>query len=252
MGMEEERTNPCGTICLKYLLFTFNLLFWVAGGAVAGVGIWTLVDKREYISLLASSAYSASALLLILAGLVVLATGILGCAATIKESRGFLMLYFVLLLIVFLLEITAGVLAYVYYQEVSEELKVNLKETMVEKYQQLGEDDITQAVDRLQQEMKCCGSNNFSDWREGAWFKTLANGRQVPDTCCKTPSEKCGLRTHPSNIYNVEGGCVGRLEDFLLQHLLILGGVGIGLAFIQVLGMVFTCCLYQNLKEDPY
>lgn len=30
MGAEEEKTNTCGTICLKYLLFTFNLIFWVS------------------------------------------------------------------------------------------------------------------------------------------------------------------------------------------------------------------------------
>lgn len=26
----EEKANSCGTICLKYLLFTFNLLLWVS------------------------------------------------------------------------------------------------------------------------------------------------------------------------------------------------------------------------------
>lgn len=259
MGVDEEKTNTCGTICLKYLLFTFNLIFWLAGGAVAAVGIWTLVDKSEYISLLASSAYSASAYVLILAGFVVVATGVLGCCATIKEHRGFLIVYFVLLLCIFLLEITAGVLAYVYYQEcfplcyqLSDELKVNLKETMVNKYEQLGEDHVTQAVDKLHQDLKCCGSNNYSDWRDGVWIKALAGERVVPDSCCKTPSYLCGRRDHPSNIYNVEGGCIHKLEEFLLQHLKILGGVGIGLAFIQLVGMIFTCCLYQNLKEDPY
>ncbi|XP_048112519.1 CD151 antigen isoform X2 [Alosa alosa] len=248
----EEKTNTCGTICLKYLLFTFNFIFWLAGGAVAAVGVWTLVDKSEYISLLASSAYSASAYVLILAGVVVVATGILGCCATIKEHKGFLIVYFILLLFIFLLEITAGVLAYVYYQELSDELRVNLKETMVNKYDQPGQEHVTKAVDKLHQDLKCCGSINYTDWRDGAWIKDRAGDRVVPDSCCKTPSDRCGRRHHPSNIYNVEGGCIGKLEEFLLQHLQILGGVGIGLAFIQLVGMIFTCCLYQSLKEDPY
>ncbi|XP_042559737.1 CD151 antigen isoform X3 [Clupea harengus] len=223
----EEKTNTCGTICLKYLLFTFNLIFWLAGGAVAAVGIWTLVDKSEYISLLASSAYSASAYVLILAGVVVVATGILGCCATIKEHRGFLIV-------------------------LSDELRVNLKEKMVNQYQQPGQDHVTQAVDKLHQDLKCCGSNNFTDWRDGEWNKALAGDRVVPDSCCKTPSDLCGRRHHPSNIYNVEGGCISKLEEFILQHLQILGGVGIGLAFIQLVGMIFTCCLYRSLKEEPY
>lgn len=30
MADAEEKNNSCGTICLKYLLFIFNLLFWVS------------------------------------------------------------------------------------------------------------------------------------------------------------------------------------------------------------------------------
>ncbi|XP_073720762.1 CD151 antigen-like isoform X1 [Misgurnus anguillicaudatus] len=259
MADVEEKTNNCGTICLKYLLFIFNLLFWLAGGAVMAVGVWTLVDKSDYISLLSSSIYAFAAYILIGAGAIVVITGILGCCATIKEQRSLLIVYFVLLLFIFLLEITAGILAYVYYQEcfplcyqLNAELRADLKERMVQNYQQPGQEDITRAVDRLQQDLKCCGSNSSADWREGAWIQTFADGRLVPDSCCKTPSERCGFRDHPSNIYKVEGGCISKLEEFLLQHLLILGSVGLGIAFLQIVGMIITCCLYRSLKEDIY
>ncbi|XP_062318421.1 CD151 antigen isoform X1 [Osmerus eperlanus] len=255
----EEKTNSCGTICLKYLLFTFNLLFWLAGGAVMAVGVWTMVEKSDYISLLSSSYYSISAYILIAAGGIVIMTGIIGCCATLKEMKSLLIVYLVLLLCIFLLEITAGVLAYINYQEcfplchqLDEELKQNLKETMVMKYQQPGEESITQAVDKLHQEFKCCGSNNSSDWSASVWIQAAPNDRLVPDSCCKTPSDHCGRRDHPSNIYNVEGGCITKLEEFILSQLQILGAVGIGIAFLQLVGMMFTCCLYRNLKEEPY
>ncbi|XP_051979432.1 CD151 antigen isoform X1 [Xyrauchen texanus] len=259
MADPEEKTNTCGTICLKYLLFIFNLLFWLAGGAVMAVGIWTLVDKSDYISLLSSSTYMVAVFILIGAGAIVLFTGILGCCATIREQRGLLIAFFILLLCIFLLEVTAGILAYVYYQEcfplcyqLNSELRVDLKERMVQNYQQPGQEHITRAVDKLQQDLKCCGSNSSADWREGAWIQTLADRRLVPDSCCKTPSERCGVRDHPSNIYRVEGGCISKLEEFILQHLLILGSVGLGIAFIQIVGMIFTCCLYRSLKEEIY
>lgn len=58
-------------------------------------------------------------------------------------------------------------------------------------------------------QFKCCGSNNYSDWRESVWIQAADNKRLVPDSCCKTPSEFCGQRDHPSNIYKVEvGGAV--------------------------------------------
>ncbi|KAM3838346.1 CD151 antigen-like, partial [Diretmus argenteus] len=161
--------------------------------------------------------------------------------------------YFVLLLCIFLLEILAGVLAYIYYQQLNEELKQTLRETMVQKYKQKDQHHVTRAVDTLQQEFKCCGSNSSSDWAESAWIRSSeAKGRMVPDSCCKTPTEGCGHRDHPSNIYKVEGGCITKLENFILDHLKIIGAVGIGIACVQIIGMVFTCCLYRSLKAEPY
>ncbi|XP_037538878.1 CD151 antigen [Nematolebias whitei] len=250
MEARGKKTDSCGVICLKYVLFLFNILFWLAGGAVLAVGAWTLVAKSDYISLLNSNFYSASAYILMIAGVVVIATGIIGCCATLKEMRSLLIVYLVLLLCIFLLEIIAGVLAYVNYQELDEEQ--NLKETMQQKYHQPGEESITQAVDKLHQEFKCCGSHNYSDWKDSVWIQKPENKRLVPDSCCKTPSELCGRRDHPSNIYKVEGGCIMKLEHFIQSQLYILGVVGVGIAFLQLVGMMFTCCLYRNLKEDPY
>ncbi|XP_021462530.2 CD151 antigen [Oncorhynchus mykiss] len=249
----DEKKETCGTVCLKYLLFTFNFLFWLAGGVVMAVGIWTLVEKSDYISLLSSATYAASAYILILAGAIVMVTGVLGCCATFKEQRRLLRVYFVLLLCIFLLEILAGVLAYIYYQQLNEELKQNLRETMVQKYRQPEQEHITKAVDKLQHEFKCCGSNSSSDWGESVWIRTSeADGRLVPDSCCKTQTLNCGRRDHPSNIYKVEGGCITKLENFILDHLKIIGAVGVGIACVQIVGMVFTCCLYRSLKAEPY
>uniref|UniRef100_A0A3B5A4I1 Tetraspanin n=1 Tax=Stegastes partitus TaxID=144197 RepID=A0A3B5A4I1_9TELE len=252
METQREKTHTCGTICLKYLLLLFNFLFLLAGGVVLVVGVWTLVEKSDYISLLNSSFYSVSAYILIAAGVIVIMTGIIGCCGTLKEMKS-LLIYLILLLCVFLLELIAGVLAYITYQDLDEELRQNLKGTMQQKYKQAGEESVTDAVDKLhQQQFKCCGSHNSSDWMDNAWIQSPENDRVVPDSCCKSPSELCGIRDHPSNIYKVEGGCIMKLEEFILSQLYILSAVGIGIAFLQLVGMMFTCCLYRNLEEDPY
>ncbi|KAG7225722.1 hypothetical protein INR49_012308 [Caranx melampygus] len=188
------------TVCLKYLLFVFNFLFWVGGAAVLGVGVWTLLEKSDYLSLLASSTFAVSTYTLILAGSLVVVTGFLGCCAVIREQRSCLSTYFFCLLFIFLIELVAGVLAYVYYQR-----------------------------------FKCCGSNNSSDWRASVYISSKeAQNRSVPDSCCKTVTLLCGKRDHPSNIYKVEGGCITKLEQFLADHLLVIGAVGIGVACLQV------------------
>lgn len=64
----------------------------LAGLAVMAVGIWTLALKSDYISLLASNTYLATAYILVVAGVVVMVTGVLGCCATFKERRNLLRL----------------------------------------------------------------------------------------------------------------------------------------------------------------
>lgn len=66
------------------LLSMFSQL---AGGAVMAVGTWTLLEKSDYISLLSSKIYAVSAYILIMAGVIVMVTGVLGCCATFKEQR---------------------------------------------------------------------------------------------------------------------------------------------------------------------
>ncbi|XP_031300158.1 tetraspanin-11 isoform X2 [Camelus dromedarius] len=241
------------TVYLKYLLFVFNFFFWVGGAAVMAVGIWTLVEKSGYLSVLASSTFAASAYILIFAGALVMATGFLGFGAVVREDRSCLSTYFSLLLVIFLVELVAGVLAHLYYQRLSDELRQHLTRTLAENYRQPGAAEITASVDRLQQDFKCCGSNSSADWQHSTYILSReAEGRRVPDSCCKTVVARCGQRTHPSNIYKVEGGCITKLEQFLADHLLLMGAVGIGVACLQVCGMTLTCCFHRRLQLRSY
>ncbi|KAJ3596217.1 hypothetical protein NHX12_002626 [Muraenolepis orangiensis] len=230
----------------------------LAGGAVLAVGVWTVVGKSDYISLLNSTFYSTSAYILIATGTIVVVTGLIGCCATLNENRSLLVVYFMLLLSIFLLEIIAGVMAYMNYQQLDHELRQNLKLTMQHKYKQPGEDSITQAVDKLQQEFQCCGSNSSLDWAHSVWILDHNNDRMVPDSCCKTPREYCGRRDHPSNIFKLEGGCIVRLGKVILSQLHVLGGVGIGIAFLQGKPIDFvgvdesTARWVQDFSVKPY
>ncbi|XP_043943510.1 tetraspanin-11 isoform X1 [Protopterus annectens] len=237
------------TVFLKYLLFMFNFLFWMGGVTVMAVGIWTLIEKSDYLSLLASSTFAFSAYILIFAGTLVMVTGFLGCCAVIREQRSCLSLYFCMLLLIFLIELVGGILAFVYCQKLSEELKQHLNLTMTENYAQPGKDDINRSVDKLQQDFKCCGSNSSEDWHYSTYIMSEESGdRLVPDSCCKSQTPSCGRRDHPSNIYKVEGGCITKLEQYLADHLLIIAVVGIAVASLQIFGMIFTCCLHRELK----
>lgn len=76
-----SNSHPCVTPTLS------QFLFQVGGAAVLGVGVWTLLEKSDYLSLLASSTFAVSTYILIIAGSLVVVTGFLGCCAVIREQR---------------------------------------------------------------------------------------------------------------------------------------------------------------------
>lgn len=97
---------------------------------------------------------------------------------------------------------------------------------------------------------KCCGAERFEDWKYSIWSKTNDThhkirsnvDRVVPDSCCISYSEMCGRSDHPSNIPYT--GCIYRFIDDIRDHLNILGAIGFGFCFIQLFGLILSCCLY--------
>lgn len=97
---------------------------------------------------------------------------------------------------------------------------------------------------------KCCGAVRFEEWKNSTWKSTndatqllRSNvNRLVPDSCCISYREHCGKSDHPSNIPYT--GCIYRFIDDTRDHLNILGAIGFGLCFIQLFGLILSCCLY--------
>lgn len=236
----------CGIFFLKYVLYIFNFIFWLSGGAILAVGIWTLLDKHTYVSLLASSTYVATTYILIATGGFILIVGFLGCCGASRENRACLMTYGALLLLIFLMEAISGVLAHMYESTIHDELERNLNVTMLHNYKL--DDEKTDAIDQMQRTFKCCGAKDFRDWQYSRWKKGNPSlDASAPDSCCISPESSCAIRDHPSNIYYE--GCVLALEHYLKRHLIIIGAVGLGLCCLQIFGIVFACCLARKVKE---
>ncbi|KAJ7373765.1 hypothetical protein OS493_011374 [Desmophyllum pertusum] len=103
-------------------------------------------------------------------------------------------------------------------------------------------DDVTKSIDKLQQENHCCGDTGGSSWNGTSWQQRDEQVNSVPDSCCKTQTEGCGKRLHPSNINN-------EVEEFFEKHLSLLAIVGIGVACIQLIGIVVTLCILRFVEE---
>ncbi|XP_013417132.1 CD151 antigen [Lingula anatina] len=235
----------CGLFFLKYALCTFNIIFWLSGAAILAVGIWTVLARHHYVSLLATSIYPVTTYILIVTGGIAVIMGFIGCYGAIWENRCCLMTYAFFLVLIFLMEAITGVLAYTYQAAIEQELQRSLNKTMMESYQ--FDMAITNATDDLQQWHKCCGTGSFEDWRYSKWLRSVPTNNTAPDSCCKSTSTGCAVRNHPSNIYY--DGCLTKLARYLKGHIIIIGAVGLGMCFVQVFGIIFACCLARRIKE---
>ncbi|CAG2236148.1 CD151 [Mytilus edulis] len=220
-GINRRKRDMCGKNFLKVVLYVFNFFFWLTGLAFLALGLYIKFQKHTYISLLGSSTFPLSTYLLLGTGAFIILSGIIGCTGTCIENRCFMVMYALFLLIIFLTEAISGVLAYMYEGTIKEELSRNLNSTMMNNYHY--DAVITKAIDDMQKEFECC------------------------DSCCLTVSTNCStFGNGPSNI-NPEG-CTKALEKNTKDSLILIGGIGLGLCCIQLLGIIFSCCLVRKFR----
>ncbi|CAH1256925.1 CD53 [Branchiostoma lanceolatum] len=228
----------CGLQCIKYLLFAFNLIFWLAGAGMIGVGIYVMVayGVPDVLSLLSISelVLKGGAIGLIVVGSIVFIVGFLGCCGAIKENRCMLGTFFTLLLILFLAEVGVAIYAFVQRGQFFSLIGTAVDTASTVPY---GQDlAVKTLVDFTQTYLKCCGMNATDNW-----------GTPAPDSCaCAADMTASTICTN--DVYNTP--CKANIIAFLQQQVLIVGGIGIGIGLTQLIGMIFACCLFQAKGKE--
>lgn len=69
----------------------FSPLFQVAGLAVFSVGLWTVIGKHQYVSLLSTITYPMAAYVLLAAGTLATIASVLGYCGLWRENRSMLL-----------------------------------------------------------------------------------------------------------------------------------------------------------------
>lgn len=234
--------------CIKYLLFSFNVVFWLAGMGTLGVGIWMYIDPGKFNEFMGSYSFKIPAAILMAAGSIVMLTGFCGCLGAIKEVRCLLGSFFFMLLLIFCAEVACGVLGFLFKDKIETEIQKETLSLIQNKYGNQNI-DITHVIDTTQQQFECCGANSPNDYEKSNWRTSNSYiPTSVPISCCK--SGKCtGASVVSSNIFAFKKGCVTQIKDYALKHLLIIGGVAIGVGCIQLIGMVLALCLFFSIDN---
>ncbi|XP_069698201.1 tetraspanin-7-like [Periplaneta americana] len=221
--------------CMKTLLMLFNFVFWLTGIAILAVGIWMVVELYKYMEL--STEFSATApYVLIGTGALIILVGSLACCCTVKGQPVLLYIYGAFLMVIFMLEVSAGVSIYAYRTKLLEGFSKGLNQSLV----LYGKDpEKANDFDVMQSTLHCCGNDSYNDWYSTPY-------KQIPPSCCIEP----GCVPSPGNIY--EQGCYMKVVEFLNGNIGLVGGSALGVAFFPLVGVLLACCLAKNINKAKY
>jgi len=262
----------CGSACAKYLLCFINFIFFAAGGAVLAVSIWLAVDSTSFL-LLTKITHNESiqqfnlptvvetgAYFLIAAGGLVFLIGFLGCCGAAMESRALLTMYGLLIIILFCLEVTAGVLAAIYKTQAQSEVQNMLEMSLKNYYSSTDKaNSMTVGWNALMVELKCCGVNNSTDFEKAnRWKDNKTSDMVIPLACCMldgpykegTPKD-ADCTTNPSieNSYYLTG-CLSRLQEQSFYYLSPMLSVAIALGTLQLILITLSFYLCRAIGKE--
>ncbi|KAM4714428.1 tetraspanin-5a isoform 3-T3 [Anableps anableps] len=224
--------------CIKYFIFGFNILFWLLGMALVGIGLWAWSEKGvlSNISSITDLGGLDPVWLFMVVGGVMFILGFAGCIGALRENT-------------FLLK----------FDWIKDQLNLFINNN-IRAYRD--DIDLQNLIDFTQEYWECCGAFGADDWNLNIYFNcTDGNPSRekcgVPFSCCtKDPAEdvintQCGydIRAKPDSeqkdYINVKG-CVPQFERWLQDNLTLVAGIFIGVALLQIFGI----CLAQNLVSD--
>ncbi|XP_075034794.1 CD151 antigen-like isoform X2 [Mixophyes fleayi] len=199
--------------------------------------------KLADISMVITETSAGAPLILAVVGIVIIFLSGFGALAAVKENKILLKAFTGVLLLVFAIEILVGISAYSYRDKLQSNV-IQRFNNLLNKY---GADkEVTRGVDYVQQELRCCGTNNFTDW-----FSSSSGlfTNSVPTSCCRIIQQKCGEAALENREKLYPEGCVIKMKQWISEHVELIGAVGVGLGISQILGILFSCLLAKILQK---
>ncbi|XP_067666779.1 tetraspanin-18-like [Haliotis asinina] len=262
----------CGANCMKYTLFIFNILFFLAGVVLAAVGGYVMFTADALAaSIEQNDSAAGSAQLIKLASIVFIVAGLLlvvicffGCCGAIKEIKCMLGTYAVLIGIVIIAELIVAIRIFMFKGTLDGLLEAGKEATRISIRQYGSNSDSDKTLDNMMQKSQCCGGDHWTDFKEYAteWERTN-KAYEVPLSCCKLrdpdaritesnlQERTCPTRPTRMNSYigracNEQGGPISGLFRVFFFGII---GVVFGLIAVELVGIIFSICLIRYIGD---
>lgn len=228
------------TKCLKYVLFFFNFIFWLAGGVILGVALWLRHDSQTSNLLIlqfegqqAPNTFYISVYILIAVGAVMMLVGFLGCYGAIQESQCLLGTFFFFLVILFACEVAAALWGFMNRDTMSKEFINFYDAAYIKAVDVTGSPSKDAAVGVLSvfhKTLDCCGKGD-----DTPLFM------QVASTLC-TPPKLPELKSK---------SCHRAIVSLFQEKIHLIGLAALVVAVIMIFEMIFTMVLCCGIRNSP-
>lgn len=239
----------CCDKMFKYVIFLFNFVFFLTSVALIGIGAYIQVHMSKYLDFLGNT-YLNTSIMLIIIGVVMMIVTFFGCCGACTESHCMMYTYGTLLALILLSLIGVAITIYVFKDDVREVVSNGMKQGLQE-YKKKDHDGVTQTWDIMQSDFKCCGVDSYKDWTTTEFG---ASG-DVPDFCCIVNDAGCGkgkgnLPADAAGNVIYTTGCFSAFEGLIQSNVSAAAGVGVGVAVLLFLGVLISCCVAKNMRQE--
>lgn len=246
---------------VKYLLFLFNFIFWVISLVMVAIGVYARMMKHAEAALACLSVDPAIMLLVI--GVLMFIITFCGCVGSLRENICLLQIFCVCLTVIFLLQLVAGILGFVFSDKARDKVTEIINDAIIHYRNDL---DLQNLIDFGQREFGCCGGITYTDWSQNMYFSCNDGNPSrercsVPFSCCIITKEKevintmCGqgmqiMEFSEAGNHIHTNGCIDKLVNWIHSNLFLLGGIALGLSIPQLVGILLSQILINQIKDQ--
>ncbi|TNN81998.1 Tetraspanin-18 [Liparis tanakae] len=259
-GMGQGEASARGTAmegdclsCIKYLMFVFNFLIFLGGSFLLGVGVWVLVDPTGFREIVAANPLLFTGVYIILGmGGMLFLLGFLGCCGAIRENKCLLLFFFMLILLIFLAELAAAILAFIFREHLTRQY---FTKELKRHYQGYNNTDVfTSTWNAIMTTFDCCGVNSPEDFKD-SMFRMINPNHMVPEACCQRASQPGELAyinqeqcLSGNMMFRNNKGCYSAVVDYFELYIYVAGALAIVVLTIELFAMVFAMCLFRGIQ----
>jgi hypothetical protein len=161
-SLQEKRApyqaNKDMTECIKYVMFAYNLMFFICGCVLLGLGIWMAVDRSFMATITGEPLYAVAIYMVLAGGALIFIISFLGCAGAIWENKLMITIFLIVQIVIVVILFLGAILAIVFRTQVGEAVRETMKDTLttyygVDLYERKNH-AVTDAWDRAQERVR--------------------------------------------------------------------------------------------------